>query len=101
MANNTLIGPHVWERPSPWLSPLAVFSALSVLLGCVAATEYAAYCYGFAPELGANLSGVYAPWMAFVWCVQWYPYNPEVYQQAGFWGFCAALASFAWWAISR
>lgn len=96
-----LVGPQVWERPAPWLSPLVISSAFSVLLGCVAATEYAAYCYGFAPELGENFSGVYPPWMAFIWCAQWYPYNPEVYQRAGLIGVCAAAALFAWLALSR
>jgi type IV secretion system protein VirD4 len=101
MANNPPIGPQVWERPSPWLSPLAVSSVISVLLGCMAATEYAAYRYGFAPELGANLSGIYPPWMAFVWYAQWYPWHPEIFRGAGFIGFCAAVASFAWWAMRR
>jgi type IV secretion system protein VirD4 len=100
-ASNTRIGPQVWERSSPRLNPLAVSLALSVLLGCVAATECAAYCYGFSPELGANLSGIYPPWMAFVWCAWWYPWNPEVFQGSGLIGLFTAVGTFAWSAIRR
>ena len=63
----------------------------SIILGMVVSTELFAYKNNFAPHLGGNIGGFYAPWMIFVW--YWtYPkaQYAELFMNAGMSGLSAS-----------
>jgi type IV secretion system protein VirD4 len=79
---NTLVGPELQNRSAWWKTPVALRCALDVLLGCVIATEVAAYLYQFDPVLGPSFYGVYPPWAVFVWFWNWHDFEPDVFRLA-------------------
>src|SRR5271165_2157292 len=72
------------EPPGRLFSPWSVaVLCLSILAGCYAATEFAAWRYRFDPALGPSWQHIYLPWSVLFWGLHWYAAHPELYLQAG------------------
>lgn len=93
---NNSIGPQI-QKKKPKNIKLFLASSLTFLLSIWGSTQYFAREYGYAPVLGENINGMYAPWSIFVWASKWYEQTPEPFIEAGSIGivisgvFCFAL----------
>jgi len=84
MKHNNAVGPQIRggqrSSGSTWQALLAIFFLLA---GLATATQYFAYLFQYDAALGANLNGVYAPWMILVWAGNWSSQYQDVLMRAG------------------
>lgn len=83
MKENNSIGPLVKQKASPSQRRyLFLFVLGAVLVSMQLATQFLAYKFHYAPQLGRSLFYWYTPWNGLIWWSNWKTYYPEYFDIA-------------------
>lgn len=72
------------KHKRPGRLALLLMVLIGLALSQVAATQYLAGQFLYAPQLGEPIIGrVYGPWKFLLWSHAWWDYHPALFQRAG------------------
>ena len=70
------------DRKNSYVVQRTILFLSSIILGFSAATQWAAYKFGFQPILGANISGFYSPHKIIDWYFAWNESYKNLFMQS-------------------
>lgn len=70
------------DRKNSYVVQRSILFLFSIILGFSAATQWAAYKFGFQPILGANISGFYSPHKIIDWYFAWNESYKNLFMQS-------------------
>lgn len=80
---NKAIGPQVRQKKSSKTNKSLVLLVMcAFLISMQLGTQFLAYQFHYADELGFSFAHIYMPWQIFTWFMQYQPYYPDSFHAA-------------------